>query len=80
MSDEREEALAEEKCDNAEEERYTLTPWRCLYAVLLSYGIQISLSDGKEISGKVGAIEELHKLNSKIPSPQEPPKREARTI
>ena len=30
--------------------------------------------------GKVGAIEELHKLNSKIPSPQEPPKREARTI
>lgn len=49
MSDEREQALVEEG-----EERYTLTPWGCLYAVLLSYGIQISLSDGKEISGKVG--------------------------
>lgn len=49
MSDEREQALVEDG-----EERYTLTPWGCLYAVLLSYGIQISLSDGKEISGKVG--------------------------
>lgn len=49
MSDEREQALVEE-----DEERYTLTPLGCLYAVLLSYGIQISLSDGKEISGKVG--------------------------
>lgn len=49
MSDEREQALVEE-----DEERYTLTPWGCLYAVLLDYGIRIRLSDGKEISGKVG--------------------------
>lgn len=55
MSEERVEALTEEVCDNAEgEERYILTPWGCLYAVLLDYGVRISLSDGREISGKVG--------------------------
>lgn len=36
------------------EERYTLTPWGCLYATLLEYDIHLTHDNGKEISGSVG--------------------------
>ena len=36
-------------CEERDDEKYMLTPWGCLYATLLDYGVDLS-----HISGRVG--------------------------
>ena len=34
--------MSEESCTMTPDDRYTLTPWQCLYGVLNDYGISVS--------------------------------------